>query len=164
MTSCVRIGIAASIMGACTRTIRRWGAAGTITCTRTPGGHRRISLAIIEGQQAREARDRLVAGVMASALVLLADPGTRDAARPSRGHRCGACRCQGHVETMQRVWCRRRPGWKKILVHDRGLQKEGRQRFKWITQRADSINIPAATCQGGGRPFSPACLSRLDKP
>ncbi|HME51165.1 MAG TPA: recombinase family protein [Candidatus Lokiarchaeia archaeon] len=56
MTSSVRIGIAASIMGACTRTIRRWDAAGTITCTRTPGGHRRISLAIIEGQQAREAR------------------------------------------------------------------------------------------------------------
>ena len=56
MTSCVRIGIAASMMGVCTRTIRRWDAAGTITCTRTLGGHRRISLAIIEGQQARDAR------------------------------------------------------------------------------------------------------------
>ena len=56
MTSCVRIGIAASMMGVCTRTIRRWDAAGKITCTRTPGGHRRVSLAIIEGQQPRERR------------------------------------------------------------------------------------------------------------
>ena len=55
MTSCVRIGIAASMMGVCTRTIRRWDAAGKITCTRTPGGHRRIALVIIEGQQAHEA-------------------------------------------------------------------------------------------------------------
>ncbi len=54
MASHVRIGIAASMMGVCTRTIRRWDAVGKITCTRTPGGHRRISLAIIEGQQARE--------------------------------------------------------------------------------------------------------------
>ena len=54
MTSCVRIGIAASMLGVCTRTIRRWDAAGKIKCTRTAGGHRRISLAIIEGQQARE--------------------------------------------------------------------------------------------------------------
>jgi putative resolvase len=56
MTSCVRIGVAASMMGVCTRTIRRWDAAGTITCTRTLGGLPRISLAIIEGQQARDAR------------------------------------------------------------------------------------------------------------
>jgi excisionase family DNA binding protein len=55
MTSTVRIGIAASIMGVCTRTIRRWDAAGKIQCTRTIGGHRRISLAIIEGHPAREA-------------------------------------------------------------------------------------------------------------
>ena len=54
MTSCVRSGIAASMMGVCTRTIRRWDTAGKITCTRTPGGHRRISLAIIDGQQPRE--------------------------------------------------------------------------------------------------------------
>nr|MDO8085309.1 helix-turn-helix domain-containing protein [Candidatus Sigynarchaeum springense] len=56
MTSCVRIGIAASMIGVCTRTIRRWDAAGKITCIRTPGGHRRISLIVIEGQQARDAR------------------------------------------------------------------------------------------------------------
>jgi predicted site-specific integrase-resolvase len=56
MTSCVRIGIAASMMGVCTRTIRRWDAAGKLMCTRTPGGHRRIALAIIEGQQVREKR------------------------------------------------------------------------------------------------------------
>ncbi len=56
MTSCVRIGIAASMMGVCTRTIRRWDAAGKITCTRTPGGHRRISLIVIEGHQARDGR------------------------------------------------------------------------------------------------------------
>jgi excisionase family DNA binding protein len=48
MTTCVRIGIAASMLGVCTRTIRRWDAAGSITCTRTPGGHRRIALATIE--------------------------------------------------------------------------------------------------------------------
>ncbi len=56
MTSFIRIGIAASMMGVCTRTIRRWDAAGKITCTRTAGGHRRISLVVIEGQQARDAR------------------------------------------------------------------------------------------------------------
>ena len=54
MASRVRIGIAASMMGVCTRTIRRWDAAGRITCTRTPGGHRRFSLAIIEGRKDRE--------------------------------------------------------------------------------------------------------------
>ncbi len=56
MTSCVSIGIAASMMGVCTRTIRRWDAKGKIPCTRTPGGHRRISLIVIECFQAREAR------------------------------------------------------------------------------------------------------------
>ncbi len=56
MTSCVRISIAASMMGVCIRTIRRWDAAGKITCTRTPGGHRWVSLAIIEGQQPRKRR------------------------------------------------------------------------------------------------------------
>ncbi len=54
MASCVRIGIAASMMGVCTRTMRRWDAARRITCTRTLGGHRRFSLAIIEGQKVRE--------------------------------------------------------------------------------------------------------------
>ncbi|MEX2717994.1 MAG: IS607 family transposase [Candidatus Sigynarchaeota archaeon] len=56
MTSCARGGIAAPMMGVCTRTIRRWDAAGKITCTRTPDGHRRISLIVIEGHQARDAR------------------------------------------------------------------------------------------------------------
>jgi hypothetical protein len=32
MTTYVRIGIAASMLGVCTRTIRRWDAAGRITC------------------------------------------------------------------------------------------------------------------------------------
>ena len=41
MTTCVRIGIVASMMGVCTKTIRRWDASGKITCTRTLGGHRR---------------------------------------------------------------------------------------------------------------------------
>ena len=68
MTSCVRIGIAASMLGVCTRTIRRRDAAGKIRCTRTPGGHRRISLAIIEGQPTREA-DHGHADVPASAAV-----------------------------------------------------------------------------------------------
>ena len=50
MSSCVRIGVAASMLGVCTRTIRRWDAAGKIACTRTVGGHRRLSLAIIENR------------------------------------------------------------------------------------------------------------------
>jgi putative resolvase len=56
MASSVRIGIAASLIGVCTKTIRRWDAAGKITCSRTAGGHRRISLVVIDGQQASEAR------------------------------------------------------------------------------------------------------------
>jgi putative resolvase len=52
METRVRIGIAASMLGVCTRTVRRWDAAGRITCTRTQGGHRRMSLAIIEGHAA----------------------------------------------------------------------------------------------------------------
>ena len=35
-------------LGVCTKTVRRWDAAGTIQCHRTPGGHRRISLFEIE--------------------------------------------------------------------------------------------------------------------
>ncbi len=55
MTSCVRIGVAASMLGVCNRTIRRWDATGKISCTRTPGGHRRLSLAIIEAQYSDKA-------------------------------------------------------------------------------------------------------------
>jgi len=36
------------MLGVCTRTILRWDAAGSITCTRTAGGHRRIAFANIE--------------------------------------------------------------------------------------------------------------------
>jgi excisionase family DNA binding protein len=50
MMSCVRIGIAASMLGVCNRTIRRWDAAGKISCTRTPGGHRRLSMATIDAR------------------------------------------------------------------------------------------------------------------
>jgi len=57
MISCVRIGIAASMMGVCTKTVRRWDAAGKITCTRTTGGHRRISLVVIGGKQDSEPRN-----------------------------------------------------------------------------------------------------------
>ena len=53
MTTSVRIGIAASMLGVCTRTIRRWDAAGSIACTRTLGGHRRIELAAIECRASR---------------------------------------------------------------------------------------------------------------
>ena len=49
----VRIGIAASMLGACTRVIRRWDAVGLIPCTGTRGGHRRVSLAVIEGLTGR---------------------------------------------------------------------------------------------------------------
>ena len=44
MTIMIRIGIAASILGVSTKTLRRWNAAGTIKCWRTAGGHRRFSL------------------------------------------------------------------------------------------------------------------------
>jgi len=54
MATCVRISIAASMLGVCTRTIRRWDAAGKIACTRTLGGHRRMSLAMIAGHAARD--------------------------------------------------------------------------------------------------------------
>ncbi len=54
MMSCVRIGIAASMLGVCNRTIRRWDAAGKISCTRTPGGHRRLSMATIDAQHGNE--------------------------------------------------------------------------------------------------------------
>ncbi|MHA1681342.1 MAG: recombinase family protein [Promethearchaeota archaeon] len=33
------------MLGVSTRTLRRWDAAGTITCHRTAGGHRRFSIA-----------------------------------------------------------------------------------------------------------------------
>ncbi|MHA1733876.1 MAG: MerR family DNA-binding transcriptional regulator, partial [Promethearchaeota archaeon] len=38
----VRIGVAAAILGVCTRTLRRWEAAGKLLpACRTAGGHRR---------------------------------------------------------------------------------------------------------------------------
>jgi len=43
-----RIGEAAKRLGVCTKTIRRWDAAGKIQCHRTLGGHRRISRREIE--------------------------------------------------------------------------------------------------------------------
>ncbi|MFX1293835.1 MAG: IS607 family transposase [Promethearchaeota archaeon] len=43
-----RIGEAALLLGVCPKTIRRWDAAGKITCHRTIGGHRRISLLEID--------------------------------------------------------------------------------------------------------------------
>lgn len=53
------IGIAASILGVCVKTIRRWNKANKIQCMRTPGGHRRFSLReikrIIEGKQESKA-------------------------------------------------------------------------------------------------------------
>ncbi|MHA1682193.1 MAG: MerR family DNA-binding transcriptional regulator [Promethearchaeota archaeon] len=45
MSIIVRIGIAASILGVSTRTLRRWNAAGTITCHRMAGRHRQFSIA-----------------------------------------------------------------------------------------------------------------------
>ncbi|MFX1298258.1 MAG: IS607 family transposase, partial [Promethearchaeota archaeon] len=48
MVQYYRIGEAAVLLGVCCKTIRRWGAAGKLTCHRTLGGHRRISLLEIE--------------------------------------------------------------------------------------------------------------------
>ena len=48
MTTYYRISAAALLLGICTKTIRRWDAAGKIECKRTLGGHRRISLIEIE--------------------------------------------------------------------------------------------------------------------
>ena len=39
MAALVRIGNAASMLGACTRTIRRRDAVGLISCAKTRGGH-----------------------------------------------------------------------------------------------------------------------------
>ncbi|MFX1295289.1 MAG: IS607 family transposase [Promethearchaeota archaeon] len=43
-----RIGAAAFLLGVCSKPIRRWDTAGKITCPRTIGGHRWISLVEIE--------------------------------------------------------------------------------------------------------------------
>jgi len=43
-----RISEAAKALGVCTKTIRRWDTAGRITCRRTIGNHRRISILEIE--------------------------------------------------------------------------------------------------------------------
>ena len=43
-----RISEAARALGVCTKTIRRWDAAGVITCRRTIGNHRRIFILEIE--------------------------------------------------------------------------------------------------------------------
>jgi predicted site-specific integrase-resolvase len=50
----VRIGIAARLLGVCTRTLHRWETAGRIKAARTPGGHRRYDAA--------ELRDMAAAG------------------------------------------------------------------------------------------------------
>ena len=38
------IGMAATLLGVCVKTLRRWHAKGKVTCYRTVGGHRRFSL------------------------------------------------------------------------------------------------------------------------
>ncbi len=43
-----RISEAAYLLGICNKTIRRWDALGKIKCSRTQGGHRRISVLEIE--------------------------------------------------------------------------------------------------------------------
>lgn len=48
MVQFYRIGEAALLLGVCTKTVRRWDAAGKVSCYRTVGGHRRISLLEIE--------------------------------------------------------------------------------------------------------------------
>lgn len=44
----VRIGIAARMIGVSTKTLRRYHAAGLVSCTRTAGGHRRFSIMEIQ--------------------------------------------------------------------------------------------------------------------
>ena len=48
MESRYRISVAARVLGVCTKTIRRWDAAGLVRCERTLGGHRRISASELE--------------------------------------------------------------------------------------------------------------------
>ncbi|MHA1378755.1 MAG: MerR family DNA-binding transcriptional regulator [Candidatus Helarchaeota archaeon] len=44
MSRYYRISEAASLLGVCTKTVRRWDALGKVECKRTVGGHRRISI------------------------------------------------------------------------------------------------------------------------
>ncbi|MHA2331340.1 MAG: IS607 family transposase, partial [Candidatus Hodarchaeales archaeon] len=44
----MRISEAARYLSVCTKTIRRWDAAGKLSCFRTPGGHRRIAIMEIQ--------------------------------------------------------------------------------------------------------------------
>ena len=37
---------AASYLHVCTKTVRQWDRAGKLVCVRTPGGHRRIAVAL----------------------------------------------------------------------------------------------------------------------
>ncbi|NWF94672.1 MAG: excisionase family DNA-binding protein [Candidatus Thorarchaeota archaeon] len=43
-TLMLTVSHAATVLGVCTTTTRRWEAAGLLTCLRTPGGHRRVPL------------------------------------------------------------------------------------------------------------------------
>lgn len=44
MTPLYRISEATSLLGVCTKTLRRWDHARKLHCLRTAGGHRRIAL------------------------------------------------------------------------------------------------------------------------
>ena len=44
----VRIGLAAAMIGVTIKTLHRWDASGKISCTRTAGGHRRVSLVEVQ--------------------------------------------------------------------------------------------------------------------
>ena len=48
MKAFLSVGEAARFLSVCTKTIRRWDKAGKILCSRTPGGHLRITIMEIE--------------------------------------------------------------------------------------------------------------------
>ena len=63
-----QIGAAARQLGVCTKTIRRWDAAGKIQCHRTFGGHRRISCREIERVLTRHVAPFTRAGLSQNAI------------------------------------------------------------------------------------------------
>ena len=60
MKAFLRISEAARYLSVCNKTIRRWAAAGKLSCARTPGGHRRIAIVEIHRLLGENMPDELI--------------------------------------------------------------------------------------------------------